>query len=170
MKTQSLLFTGFFAFAAAAHAAVVYDENGVGFVGKGDVQTIYDWNNTMLQDNAHLVRFRMLVSGSATWTCTGVNPAGRTVTQTHSAQSESVDAAVSFDARKNRVGQITGFVLNGAAAGSTEYAGVGACNTPQNWRVQPSLDQDSLVYEGSADPLLQISIDGEEWHDLPITE
>jgi hypothetical protein len=170
MKTKILLFAGCFAFAAAGHAAVIYDENGVGFVGKGDVQTIYDWNNTMLQDNAHLVRFRMLVSGSASWTCTGVNPAGKTVTQSHSTESESVDAAVSFDARKNRVGQVTGFVLNGAAVGSTEYAGVGVCPTLRNWLVQPSLDQDSLVYEGSADPLLQISIDGQEWYDLPITE
>ena len=33
---------------AVANAAVIYDENGVGFVDR-DVQTLYDWNNTMLQ-------------------------------------------------------------------------------------------------------------------------
>lgn len=169
MKVKSLAFACGLMVGAVAHADVAYDENGVGFVGKGDVQTIFDWNNAMLQENAALVRFRLLSAGSSTWTCTGVNPAGHTVTQTHSTESQSVAAAVNYVARKNAANQITGFMLNGAELGSSTYAGIGQCNTLRNWLVQPTLDVDSIVYEGG-DALLQISLDGEEWHDLPITE
>jgi hypothetical protein len=35
--------------AAAANASVTLDPNGVGFVGKGDVQTAFGWNNAAIQ-------------------------------------------------------------------------------------------------------------------------
>jgi hypothetical protein len=170
MKTKSLALGCCLLLTAAANADVAYDENGVGFVGKGDLQLLFDWNNAALQENAGLIQFRMIVAGAATWTCTGVNPAGHTVTQTHATESQSIEAAVNVAVRQNKTGQITGFTLEGAVFGQTTYAGVGQCNTLRNWQVQPALNPESIVYEGSGEPLLQVSRDGDEWHDLPITE
>jgi hypothetical protein len=170
MKAKSLALGCCLAVAAAANADVAYDEHGVGYVGKGDVQIVFDWNNAMLQENAALIGFRMLVAGATTWTCKGVNPAGHTVTQTHSSESQNIEAAVSYTARKNQAGMVTGFVLNGTGLGLSTYSNVGQCKNLRNWQVQPTFDVDSMAYEGSGEPLLQISIDGEEWHDLPITE
>ncbi len=170
MKTRILSLAACLAVASAANAAVTYDENGIGFVGKGDVQSLYDWNNSMLQEYADVVEFRLQSGGTATWKCSGVNPGGVSVTSTHSVESDAVGAAVNFDARKNRVGQVTGFILNGPLAGSTEFASVGECPPDSNWRVPRSLVPGSIVYEGSGEPMLQVSIDGLDWYDLPITE
>jgi hypothetical protein len=168
MKSSILTLAACLALSTAAHADVVYDENGVGFVGKGDLQSLYDWNNSMLQENAASVQFRLLSSGSASWTCSGVNPAGKPVTQSHSIESVAVESGVSFSARKNQSGQVTGFVLNGGVVGSTEFETVGACNTLRNWQVQPTLDEGSINYEGG-DAMLQVSVDALEWYDLPPT-
>ncbi len=160
------------AFATTSYAAVTYDADGVGFVGKGDVQSIYDWNNSMLQDNAASVQFQMLDTSSASWRCSGVNPAGNPVTNTLTSESASVNADVSFDARKNKNGQVTGFILNGTTNGSTTVSSVGVCPTddPTKWITPRALVLDSIEYEGNGDPLLQVSIDGGDWRDLPATD
>ena len=45
--------------AGLAYAAVTFDPTtGQGFVGKGDVQYTFDWNNAQLQANADDVGFR----------------------------------------------------------------------------------------------------------------
>jgi hypothetical protein len=168
MKSSYLTLVACLAFSSASLADVAYDENGVGFVGKGDLQTLYDWNNSMLQDNAESIGFRLLSGASASWTCTGVNPAGKTVTQSHSMESEALESDVTFSVRKNQAGQVTGFTLNGVVVGSTEYESPGTCNTLRNWLVQPSLDEGSLTYEGG-DAMLQVSVDGQVWFDLPPT-
>jgi hypothetical protein len=41
----------------AAMAAVTLNSDGTGFVGKGDVQTLFGWNNQMLQKNAESLVF-----------------------------------------------------------------------------------------------------------------
>jgi hypothetical protein len=173
MKHKILALTASLAVATSASAAVTYDANGVGFVGNGDIQTLYGWNNAGLNANADLVMFRLLSDGSVTWTCTGVNPAGHTVTQSHSLETQPLDASVDFSVRRNPQGNVTGFELHGteggAALGTTEYTSIGSCNTLRNWQVQPTLDPYSINMNGGG-PMLQVSIDGEEWFDLPVTE
>jgi hypothetical protein len=159
---------------ALANAAVTYDGDGVGFVGKGDVQSIYDWNNYDFQENAELVEFRMLTGGGTTWKCSGNNPAGKLVIQTKGSESEGVNAEVGYDARKNRQGQVTGFILTGlktAQGGMTIYQSIDYCSTAPNdkWS-NYGLVEGSVNENGGGDPLLQVSIDGENWFDLPITE
>lgn len=155
---------------STAMADVIVDENGVGSVGKGDVQDIYNWNNSELQANAANIQFRFLASGSATWQCQGVNPAGKTVISTHSESSLDITSAINYDARKNRQGQVTGFILNGVdASAQPTYDNLGACPYNQNWQVKRTMVEGSFVSE-STDPVLQISIDGIEWYDLAITE
>jgi hypothetical protein len=152
----------------AAHGAVNVDEEGVGFVGKGDVQSIYDWNNSMLQANAHLVRFKFSSTGTVSWYCEGVNAAGRTVTTDVRNEDIGTNAYINYDARKNRTGQITGFVLNGFEGNATTYNAIGNCGRSVGFQVPFELVSE-INYQGSAEPSLKVSIDGQTWYDLQIT-
>ena len=155
--------------AGSATAAVTYDENGVGFVGKGDVQALYDWNNAMLQANASELQFRFIAASTVTWVCewwTGKEPNR----QYHAKESEAsvgVSAAVAVDSRKNSKGQVTGFNLTGLDGAVESYASIGDCNGQGAGK---TLKPDSINYEGSEEPLLQVRF-GEtgDWMDLPIT-
>jgi hypothetical protein len=170
MKIKLLALTASLAFASAAHTAVTYDADGNGFVGKGDVQSLYDWNNSMLQEHADSVRFRILSPSGASWKCQGINPGGQTVTFTERSQNEAVESDVSHSARRNAVGQVTGFLLNGVAAYSVEFGSIGVCPSRNpNWQQQPVLFGD-IDYEGTGEPMLQVSIDGVDWYDLPLTD
>src|ERR671919_607566 len=61
--------------AGAATAAVIFNpDDGTGFVGKGDVQLVYGWNNKALQDNAGAVQFRANSVSETTWTCSRPAP------------------------------------------------------------------------------------------------
>lgn len=143
--------------ASLAHADVTIDENGIGFVGKGDVQSVFDWNNAQLQENAADIQFRLGSGIAATWQCQ--NP-GRGTVNIHDYQSV-VSADIAVDTRKNRVGQVTGFILNGFGESST--IGIGDCPN-NNW----TLLHESIQYlqDGEASSALQVSIDGENWFDL----
>lgn len=101
----------------AVYAAVAFDAStGAGFVGKGDIQNKYGWNNKQLNDNAASIGFRMSVGSvvSTTWTCdkdTGPQTQERNNTTTISSQG-----VVSHIARDNKR-QITGFILTGYDGG-----------------------------------------------------
>ncbi len=81
MKSKSMLITvvtlvAILLTVTVAFAAVTFDPaTGTGFVGKGDVQLIYGWNNKQLQDNAANVQFRANseVVTEVSWTCTNSN-------------------------------------------------------------------------------------------------
>ena len=152
----------------SASAAVNVDEAGVGFVGKGDVQSIYDWNNSMLQSNAHLVRFKFSAAGTASWKCQGVNAAGNVVTSDVRDQDVGTDAEIGYDPRRNKQGQITGFILTGTNSNPTTYNAVGSCGASVGFKV-PFQRVSDINYEGSAEPSLKVSIDGVNWFDLQIT-
>ena len=155
-----------------ATAEVTYDANGVGFVGKGDVQDLFGWNSNTLNANAASLQFQLLTVSGATWQCLGYNPQNKPVLTTHGLEGSSVTSAVAVDVRKNRQGQVTGFVLNGANVAAVTYTEVGKCPSPDlraRWVQQPALVEGSLVYSGGGAPLLQVSSDGLIWNDLPVT-
>ena len=155
-----------------ATAAVTYDANGVGFVGKGDVQLLFGWNNATLQASASSLHFQLLTVSGATWQCLGYNPQNKPVLTTHGLESSSVASAVAVEVRRNGQGIVTGFVLNGADVAAVTYTEVGTCPSPSlraGWVQQPALVEGSLVYSGGGAPMLQVSSDGEIWHDLPVT-
>jgi hypothetical protein len=151
-----------------ANAAVNVDELGVGFVGKGDVQSVYDWNNSMLQANAHLVRFKFSGAETASWTCEGVNRAGNIVISSVRDQDVATNAEIALDPRKNRQGQITGFILKGLDVNATTYNATGTCGESNGFQVPFALVSE-INYEGLAEPSLKVSIDGTTWFDLQIT-
>lgn len=98
-----------------AMAAVTFNPtNGTGFVGKGDVQLAFGWNNSQLQANASKISFvsnsRATYAAVCVWT-TGEGTRGEqshTVTVTREA---GMTSAVAYDARQRN--QITGFNLLG---------------------------------------------------------
>jgi hypothetical protein len=99
----------------AGYAAVVVDEQGVGFVGKGDIQDLFGWNNAQLQSNAAGLTFFFSTSVTASWECEWWT--GPEKNRTHHVIEISTVAeiaqSVAFDGRANKKGQITGFNLNG---------------------------------------------------------
>ena len=120
MKTmRKLTILGAFVLVAAiaavgAFAAVTFDPaTGTGFVGKGDVQTAFGWNNAQLQANAGGVAFSFSQTIDEELTC---NPGN---SQNVNARREgtregTIGAAVSYDARRRN--QINGFILTGFGA------------------------------------------------------
>lgn len=172
MKIKLVTLASLFAIAFSANASVTYDEEGFGFVGKGDIQSLFGWNNHDLQANAESLQFRMLIPSGATWKCAGNNPAGKWVEKSASSESQPIDSGVSVDARKNKNGQVTGFMLNGIDYSEPQtYTPVGECTPPNIQWTNYGLVSGSIEYAGeNADIMLQVSLDGSDWQNLPITE
>jgi hypothetical protein len=114
-KIAQLLF-GLAACAAAtftAYAAVTFDAtNGEGFVGKGDVQTAFGWNNAQLQSvDLTRVAFSYIEEEVVIQECMTT---GRTSTSTgFRRKSTAVNNEVNVGARTNKKDAITGFNLLG---------------------------------------------------------
>jgi hypothetical protein len=112
--------------------AVTFDPaTGTGFVGKGDVQTAFNWNNSQLQKNAGGVAFTYNAVDKYTITCEWTTGEGTRGEQTHDVdhkKTTSVNSEVLYDARTRN--QINGFVLKGYGStltgGSAPEVG-GAC-------------------------------------------
>jgi hypothetical protein len=95
-----------------AFAAVTFDpETGVGFVGKGEVQEAFGWNNRVLQNNADDVDFQFVseVVTEVSWTCTNDN--NQTTQERERTTTTSIDGLLDSVARERN--QVTGFILEG---------------------------------------------------------
>jgi hypothetical protein len=111
MRTRKIVtLAAVVAFASAAtYAAVIFDpDTGTGFVGKGDVQLVFGWNNKALQDNAEFVEFQVHSVSETTWTCSRTEPQEQTRNRHRTTTTQGV---VSNVARERN--QITGFILDG---------------------------------------------------------
>jgi hypothetical protein len=113
---------GLAAATSLASAAVTFDSaTGTGFVGKGDVQLAFGWNNAALQSKASGLSFSYNLSTEyeavCTWTTGEGNKGQKTHNVTHT-KRYSVGGALSFDARTQN--QITGFFLTGYKDGLPE--------------------------------------------------
>jgi hypothetical protein len=114
-----LAVAGLLASSAIAFAAVNFDSStGTGFVGKGDVQLAFGWNNKQLQDNvnAGLVTFKYNSEDSYDITCEWETVTGGRNSQVipHAVdihKTQTVKAAVALDPRVRN--QITGLNLTG---------------------------------------------------------
>lgn len=93
---------------SGASAAVELDpSSGTGFVGKGDVQDAFAWNDANLQQNARFVGLFYVATEIYTVTCTG--SAG---TQIHLAQAGASGQLIT-QPRTNPQGRVNGFDLLG---------------------------------------------------------
>ena len=155
--------------AGAVFAAFTFDPaTGTGFVGKGDVQLIYNWNNKQLQDNAKLVDFRASSTSVTEWTCSRPHPSDptREITQERSSTTttQGLATTVARETSKGKDGPVTGFNLTGYDAPptvTTDGPAVGSC--PAN----PSgftYDENAQTTPGPT--VLQVSINGTDWFTL----
>ena len=128
------------AFASSANAVVAVTD-GTGFVGKGDVQDAFGWNNAQLQANAAGVTFTFESDAQYAQSCMKDN-ARQTIYKDFK-KTVDVDAAVTILTRKNSQGAVTGFSLLGFD-GEAEAADMpdDLCNPgnadPSGWVVDPS--------------------------------
>jgi len=111
----------------AASAAVTFDSaTGTGFVGKGDVQLAFGWNNQTLQANASGVTFTYNATDTYSATCTWVTGEGTRGEQTHNVDIprhtavNSVIASSGRDISSGLNGPNTGFKLTGFGTTTTE--------------------------------------------------
>jgi hypothetical protein len=135
----------------AVFAAIIVDGDGYGFVGKGDVQLGFQWNNAQLQSCADYgtegcLSFSYAAVESsvseATWTCshpTNGNTQERSRTTTI---SETTGGLISGVARVKK--QVTGFNLNGGnlvtVSGSPTTEGPARGSCPTNWTASTVID------------------------------
>lgn len=98
-----------------ALAAVTFDAaTGTGFVGKGDVQDAFGWNNAQLQSNVTGVTFSYEATTTFEALCTFTTGEGNRGERTHYVPHTvgmSVTSVVNFIARRHH--QVDGFVLTG---------------------------------------------------------
>jgi len=162
--------------AGLAYAAVIVDDDGIGFVGKGDVQEFFGWNNAQLQAAADDVQFRMSSSSETiteyTWTCD--RDAGpQTQERATSATITTSTAGILNSVARVRK-QVTGFNLNGFDQGqvaetiNTKTTGYALYSCPAGWTAINKAEGESvteIIGEG-----LEVSGDGgANWYPLPIT-
>lgn len=133
---------GLVSFSAAISAAVTFDQaTGLGFVGKGDVQDAFGWNNAELQANASAVTFTFESDAQYAQSCMKENT--RQTIYKDFKKTVAIDAAVTFEARKNRQGMVTGFQLLGYGGDVLDGSiPDDICNPgnadPSGWVVDPS--------------------------------
>ncbi|WP_242370742.1 hypothetical protein [Anaeromyxobacter sp. SG26] len=99
------------ALAGSAAADVTFDPaTGQGFVGKGDVQTPFAWNNAMLQSYANAVAFSY--ESEAVYDVTCEKEGKKTTLTKHFKRSRASELSIQFETRNNKK-QVTGFFLIG---------------------------------------------------------
>jgi hypothetical protein len=153
--------------ASAVSAAVTFDaETGTGFVGKGDVQLAFGWNNKALQDNAEDVQFRASseVVTEVSWTCTNTN--NDNIQERARTTTTTFEGVVSHTTRERN--QITGFTLTGydgdpTTSDTTEGNPLNSCPSGPWSLTTPAGDP---VVVSTSEGGLQVSIDGEAWIEL----
>ena len=154
-----------FAVAGVAFAAVTFDSTaGTGFVGKGDVQDVFGWNNADLQANAAAVQFRVnsTVVTEVSWTCT--NPNNGNIQERARTTTTTIEGTVASITRDKK-NQCTGFILNGfdgtvEQSSTSEGQPLNSCPTNWVW-AEGSTSTDTTDAGG-----LQVSVDGENWFNL----
>ena len=153
---------------ATAFAHWWINGDGTGFVGKGDVQSVYGWNDHDLQENAGLVMFRgsSLEVSQVSWACRNSNNNNlqvRSRTTTTSASS-----GLSHEIRFNPMGHVTGFNLlgwTGTPNITVVHDGPPINSCPSGpWFLETPAGAPTVISNESTG---QVSIDAETWLDLP---
>ncbi|MDP3878780.1 MAG: hypothetical protein Q8Q07_00540 [Dehalococcoidales bacterium] len=158
--------------ATPVFAAVTFDtETGVGFVGKGDVQLVYGWNDKALQNNAGEVQFRVIseVVTEVSWIATNTNndqiqERSRTTTTSISGIFSSVSREI---LKGGNSGKVNGFNLtgyDGVPTISSETEGPAVNSIPSGpWELTTPAGDPEIVSETGG---VQVSINGTDWFDL----
>jgi hypothetical protein len=92
----------------AAMATVSYDDYRVGHVDKGDIQTMFGWNDAAMQANAASIKFtnKLVSVRDTSWTCSDGS-------EQHSFYTVTSVRPLDVTAQKNKQGKVTDWTLNG---------------------------------------------------------
>jgi hypothetical protein len=168
-KNLAVLFAVAVMFAAVPmFGAVVFDGTTFpGFVGKGDVQLAFGWNNPQLQANASTVTFTYRIDERYSAVCrftTGEGTPGEQVHTLTIPKNINVNSNIAYDARKNSQDKITGFNLLSFGTSS------GGGNVPVVGGTCPGAGTDgewiSVTGIGSGDESLYVHAPGYDSVDL----
>jgi hypothetical protein len=148
-------------------SVTVDPSTGGGFVGKGDVQLVFGWNNKALQDNAGSVQFQINaeVVTEVSWTCTNSNNENEQIRERTT--TTSTQGVLSSVARERN--QITGFNLLGydgpptIGASTTEGPPLNSCPSGPWSLTTPAGDPEVVSSSGG----VQVSINGTDWFNFP---
>lgn len=117
---------------ATALAAATFDaDTGPGFVGKGDVQDAFGWNNAALRNNAAGVSFSYEATTTYAALCTFTTGDGTRGEQTHYVPHTiglAIGSSVLHTARQHH--QIDGFDLTGFGESFTETGTIPVVGNP----------------------------------------
>lgn len=129
------------------------------------MQLAFDWNNAQLQANAAGLTFIFTSSSSTSWDCAKEGKKQK-LTQTRT-RTTSIVASIAYDARKNKVGFITGFNLNGISGSTEESEGppLYSCPGGGGWTF---VEGSAVTTDGDGERLL-VCFDG-DCRELSITE
>jgi hypothetical protein len=153
--------------AVGAFAAVTFDPaTGTGFVGKGDVQLVYGWNNKQLQDNASTVDFRVSSESITSWTCSKPNPGNPDQPDIVNLRSSTVTTQglvtnVARETSKGKNGPITGFNLtgyDGSTTTTTTGDALGSCPA-----VPSGFTHDGNEQTSGGGSSFEVTTDGTNW-------
>src|SRR5918999_3996182 len=147
------ILVGAFSFTTTAYAAVTFDPTtGQGFVGKGDVQLAFGWNNKQLQTNAAGVSFEFesVAVTEVSWVCT--NDRNENIQERERTTTTTTTDVVNSIARERN--QITGFNLLGfdeessTESSTTEGPPVNSCPSGP-WRLTSPAGDPEVISEES---------------------
>ena len=96
------------ALSATAAFAYTLNADGTGFVGKGEVQTAFGWNNKVVQTNAGGVDFQVEMVTENSWVCTKDG-----AKNTQERENVRTTAALIDSVTRDNKKQVTGFTLSG---------------------------------------------------------
>jgi hypothetical protein len=147
------------ALAGAAYADVMMNSDGIGFVGKGNVQLVYGWNNAALQSNAAAVDFRTVTVTEVSWTCHRFSGNPMDPIEIIQERSRTTTAQGLLDSIGRLKNQITGFNLlgfDGAPMTSTDGPTINTCaNVNSGFTLLDPAGEPDVVSS-----ILQVSING----------
>jgi hypothetical protein len=127
---------------------------GVGFVGKGDVQDAFGWNDHDLQANHEGVSFALAAKTTSTTTWSCFNPKnGKFQDREHVVRADTTGELL-YEARTNPQDKVTGFLLTGLAEGSssvTESDGPKLGSCPSGPWAYVDGSQDTTVTGGESE-------------------
>lgn len=95
---------------------------GTGFVGKGDVQDAFGWNDHDLQANHEGVSFALTAESTTTTTWSCLNSKNQQTQARWHTVTASTTGGLLHDARTNPQDKVTGFLLTGLAGGSSSVS------------------------------------------------
>jgi hypothetical protein len=159
MHKQLLTAIALAAATVAAWATVTFNPaDGTGFVGKGDVQVAFAWNNAQLQSNAAQVSFTYTATDTYAFTCEWWTGPTRNRTQHFRDHQRTIDVTGTVNHEARRSGgsqpQVTGFSLTGFGSGAVGESG----GVPQVGAPCPGFQgNDAIVVAVTAGPVGSVS-------------